>query len=308
MLFGNRNTNRLGVSFFFGVAAVLLTGPVAAATLHVILVGDTDADRIGRGVSLDLGRMSKLVKSVAHYTGLTLAPKTLSGDELTHGRGYKEVTQAISGLSVDSDDVILFYYSGHGTNEQDGSRWPSLAVEGNWNNLLKLDWVVAKLQQKNPRFFIAMADACNKGLTEETLNPMTAEKPEHYQKLFLGYQGSIVASSSKPGQYSWNNSLNGSLYTSAFLESLNEELASAEPDWNRLMERAQKPIPLRDIVQQPQSVVKVTFVGINDRGIEIEPPEEIPGALGTCNDNYYYPKGNQECCMEDSGHEICYYK
>jgi len=297
--------------------------PVQAATLHVVLVGDTNDDNIGRSVEVDLVNLRKLVGTITENTGLTANLQTFQGNQL----GVKEnstdqIKQALQTLNVGPQDVVMFYYSGHGGRKRDQeSKWPLLAVAGSatrLNQMLDLNWVINTLQQMRPRLWIAIADACNSVVDRLPYLPAKAIKnPDHYKKLFLDYQGHIIASSSKAGQYSYGSAEVGGLYTHIWLDNLNQELSAATstPDWKALMQRADKPIRLSQAnkVQQPQSEVQVTLAPLPPlpatcAGGSCSPQPGAVTGIGACSQNQYGldPKDQtKECCIDDSGIQIC---
>jgi hypothetical protein len=322
-----------GLPFFLLTTAIMVFPAwSSAATLHAILVVDTNDKDIGRSVDLDLGRMGKLLQSIedAIKPELTLNYQRIAGHDLESGQGYDNVTHAVNNLSVGPEDVVIFYYSGHGMSEI--PPWPSMGVEGRMgiDKLLPLSWVVTALKEKNPRFFIAMVDACN------TLPPprrqarvytKEIENPTNYQKLFLGFKGMIIASSSTPGQASFGHPSDGGLFTTAFLKSLNQELSTSttNPNWNEVMERAKEPIPTNEPkqpTQQPQAKVDVKPVDFNS--FTPEPVDEHTSpmcftrkpkpdrATGTCETAKHYEKCDklgkvvETCCTDKFEREICW--
>ena len=148
------------------------------------------------------------------------------------------------------------------------------------NNLGSFPRVIDQIKAKNPRFFIAMADACNntldfsaKGSVSRGINLVPIA--DNYQHLFLGYQGYIIASSSKPGQLSWNQA-NGGLYTQQFLRHLNEALdSSSSPAWSTIMEGAESLLVLKKkgkvFKQQPQSEINIEKYEPGNLSIQILP-------------------------------------
>jgi hypothetical protein len=141
--------------------------------------------------------------------------------------------------------------------------------------------------------------------------------------VFLKYRGTILASGSKKGYYSWGSE-SGGFYTVQFLDSLNEELSksSGRPSWENLMSRADKVMiikpaviqPPKDaVIQPPQSKVEVTHVErggekcderATQRGEECDntPP---PGANWTC----VTPEekvGDKICCDASNGKRECW--
>jgi len=223
--------------------------PISAtnSTLHAVLLADTNDETIGRSVKVDLEKVTNLLPSIGKNTGMKIKAQSISGDQLTR----RNVTNALNQLSVKPDDAVIFYYSGHGGRmSSKKTKWPSLFIGG---SLLDFDWIISTLERKNPRFFMAISDSCNNILDYSSgRSHIGKPKPENYQQLFLKYRGSVIASSSSPGEYSWGTPRNGGLFTLTFLNSLNKELGSSNPNWQNIMRRAEKPIKVRQYVQKPQ--------------------------------------------------------
>jgi hypothetical protein len=225
--------------------------------LHAILVANTDDKAIGS--EIDLKKITELLEMIEINTGLTLEIHTMAGNHFN----YNQVTNTLTHLSVNPNDVVMFYYSGHGINKDEQSRWPSMQVG---NRLLNLTWVTSTLKEKNPRFFIAISDSCNNFIKSiPTTNTKGITQGENFKPLFLDYQGYIISSAAKPGQMSGGSSQHGGLFTKALLKSLNEEMASTNPNWHTIMARAETPISFTDQfgnkqLQMPQSKINITRV------------------------------------------------
>ncbi len=243
------------------------------ATLHAVIVADTNDKNIGKSVDIDRKKLEKFLPSIAKNTGLTLKAQSIYGHRLTR----KSVATALNQLSVRPNDVVIFYYSGHGGRmSSKRTKWPSMVIE---RSLLDFDWIIAALKRKNPRFFMAIADSCNNVLDKYSPSRdffLGTPKPESYRQLFLNYRGNVVVSSSKPGQYSWGTSQYGGLFTRAFLGSLNKELASSNPKWQNIMQRADEPIKVRQYVQEPQYELNIDRVGRTMVPQPVSPPYKDP--------------------------------
>lgn len=201
-----------------------------AATLIAILVADTASDDIGEGVSVDLSRMSALVEDISANTGLELQKIILAGTNLTRSGVANAVDQLIAGM----DDVIVFYYSGHGARPLGKtSNWPDLAFD---DGFVDFGEILDVLQRKQPRFLLALADSCNNYLTpelkqrERKLLP-SAISQESYRQLFLKQSGSVLACGSQPGEVSYSHRATGGFFTSDFLNKLTATLLSEQPSW-----------------------------------------------------------------------------
>jgi hypothetical protein len=220
------------------------TSPGFGSTLHAIIAADTHDETIGKSVEIDLENIKTLLRSIQQNTGLGLQTHSFSGEQLTRNN----VNLALNQLSVEPNDVVIFYYSGHGINLNKGSKWPALVFGGRF---LNLDKVRDQIKAKNPRFFMVLADACNNLAQVISSHRGVGDKgrplPKNYQSLFLNYRGNIIASSSIPGQKSWGSHGQGGFFTHAFLTHLIEELASSStPNWQTIMERAKQPLPTDD--------------------------------------------------------------
>ncbi len=278
-------------------------------TLHAIVVADTNDPSIGSSTQTDLMNMQALVTKISQHTGLTLTGGAITGNDFT----LSHVNAAINGLAVRENDVVFFFYGGHGFNPGDG-RWPAMSFRGRH---LKMTEVRNLLLQKKPRLLIVMVDACNAlSNRDDFIYSRATEKPENYRELFLNYRGTIVASSSKRGQYAWSNEAVGGLYTDAFLRNMNQELASSgRPSWKELMERANTPLMVNEVAQEPQSKVEVSYTGSMSAVVDCDKSPHLaecdfdvssPKGAIPCRKNSYYTTGEQECCTLKNGKTNCW--
>jgi hypothetical protein len=248
--------------YFLCAAAALLTLCCAhseAATLHAILIGDTLGDNIQESVIKDLDNMQKEVGLISRYTHLSVKEMVITGENITKNL-LKELDQA----QIETDDVVLFYYSGHGYREDSKeSIWPNFYITQQ-DKGIKFDEVQEILKNKNPRFLLAMADCCNSFIPDDYAPQMIhkdikatsrEQLEKNYQKLFLEQRGYIFVSSSSIGEPSWGMSSRGGLYTYTFLLNLHRSVKStAEMDWNVLLEGVREEL-IGD--QTPQFLIEV---------------------------------------------------
>jgi hypothetical protein len=268
-----------------------------AATLHAIIVADTEARGIEESVKVDLGMMQGLVDDIARHTKMASSGRAISGSEVN----YHTVMNTVNSLSVGSDDTIIFYYAGHGLNPGN-SHWPALDITG---GELPLKKVRETLKTKNPRLLIVMADTCNGISNRGGFARSRVGKSAHYKTLFLKYRGTITASSAKRGELSWGNSQIGGFFTDAFIKSLNKELISTQiPSWKTIFSKERATAPLYNGEQHPQAKVEVQLVG----NVHLPPPAENVNSSGNRTDTCKtrYPKGRQECCQDWQGREHCW--
>jgi hypothetical protein len=227
------------------------------STLHAIIIADTNNETVGKSVQIDMKNINRLLESIVGNTKLRLETQSISGNQLNR----ENVTQAVNKLRVKPDDMVFFYYSGHGANTEKGSEWPSMLIN---NKLTSLDAIISQLSMKKPRFLMVLSDSCNSfmkdifGSKSPTIGRL---KSANYRQLFLKYRGYIIASSSIPGQRSWGNNQNGGLFTHAFISSLDQNIRSNNPDWNKIMQEGTKPHTIytlgRRNTQQPQYTIEI---------------------------------------------------
>lgn len=231
---------------------LILNRECSAKQLHAIIVADTRSD-MGSITMPDVKQLQKELRSVAKHTKVNLKETVFSGPTFNRV-AFKAFLQ---GLSFESSDTVVFYYSGHGyrTVTKD-SPLPYLAFDFNRSGV-DLQWVVHTIWNKNPQFALIMADCCNNyveaGFRMHTKNirinlhniPPT---PEGYKRLFAQAKGCVVMCSSSEGEFSYGSPYGG-LFTQCLLSSMNKEIAKPTPSWKSLFLRAssylehiQKPI------------------------------------------------------------------
>ena len=207
------------------IVSLLTVGPVAQSqTLHFIVFADTDDPNIG---SNDMKTYSSLTgngglaQTIAQYSGLTLNMAGFYGARCQAA----EVDKKVGELSPGKDDVVVFYFVGHGFNSRQNA-YPSLifgkatadiaTIDASARNLREL---YARIRAKKPRLTIVMGDACNKERTDPPV-AITSSRPidvmpptnlnsERLRSLFRGWQGGVLLSSSQRNQFSHSDPKGG---------------------------------------------------------------------------------------------------
>lgn len=215
-----------------------------AATLHAVIVADTNDESIGEDVGVDADNMYYYIKRAANKSGLSSNITTFTGRGATRAQVVKQIDE----LKVAPDDVVIVGFHMHGYRFKDKtSHWPNLLF-GESQNGLEFDYVIAKLREKNPRMFIALADVCNNKVKDGSI-PTKRDigwidwlfgitEKRNFQKLFLNYQGCIIAAGAIPGQSSWGNSVDGGFMTTSLLESIKDVIGKediADVTWDAVI-------------------------------------------------------------------------
>lgn len=129
----------------------------------------------------------------------------------------------IESLRCSSDDIVIFYYIGHGGRstlvDPNDHPWPKMWFYqgGDYRPDLMLDlsWVHEQLKAKNPRLLLTIGMCCNKeqGDIPPDIMPtfsqrsygsvyVSPEQIENIKEAFTKTCGNLIATSSKPGQVS----------------------------------------------------------------------------------------------------------
>lgn len=235
------------------------TVALQGATFHAVIICDTNAENIGPSVLADYQQIRKEFKNISLMTGMTLNEMIYSGNAIN-----TEILRNVDCLEVGSDDVVFFYFSGHGyrTDSKNNNQWPNLYLTPIQSGIDLLD-VVSILRNKRPRMILAIGDCCNNVIPENFAPPVikvtkkalmmrSIDIMQNYKQLFLTHKGTIIMSGSIPGQVSWGSETGG-FYTQSFFYSLNlEAYTSFNPSWYVILDRASLIVIQEDIGQTPQ--------------------------------------------------------
>jgi hypothetical protein len=256
--------------------------------LRVLLVGDTNDRSIGKSVVTDLANFEGFAQQISARTGLKLDLKVIKGA----GLKSRPIMDAVKNLKVDSDDAVIFYYSGHGFRTQPvKTRWPLLYIPDAGTKGVDFQWVIDTIDAKKPRMVIAISDSCNNyiDLPQAGINSraMLEDQDEAWRKLFVEFSGRIYASGSIVGQFSFGQDATGGAFTSRFLSIVRAEVKSTTANWDNIMKLATRQIVINspqqktqdpqyelvkgEAVQTPQASVEQTH---EIHTAEPEPPEE----------------------------------
>lgn len=248
-------------------ACFLLTAletQVLAKTLHALVLVDEYSD-ISSACIADKFKIEEEVQIIAQKTRLELNLQQIDYSK-------ESLEAVIEQLEVKEDDVIFFYFTGHGYRYEDQVQCGALpylyltkAQEHLYEAGICLDDITEKLKAKAPRLLVSLADCCNNILPyEEPIAMNTALVGEVYKKLFLQSEGYVIATSSLPGQFSFATN-NGGYFTNSFLESV-RNLASLESDlnlvsWDKVLRQTTaKTIISSESKQKPQFQIAVKEV------------------------------------------------
>lgn len=217
------------------------TLPLEAATIHALLVGDTNDASLGNAMHKNINSFHAELQKISILTGLELHAIVVTGTETK----LERVLSHVENMDVQADDVVITYFSMHGyRTPSKQNQWPNVFF-GQEGAGLDLDYVVQEIIQKNPRLYLAMADSCNNvipdgyipTIAKMALNfQLLLNEQKNYKKLFVESRGIIISSGSEPGQYSWGNPYVGTFLTMSFLTTLKNSVGKPEVTWFDVIE------------------------------------------------------------------------
>ncbi|MBP3762547.1 MAG: caspase family protein [Bacteroidales bacterium] len=194
-------------------AMLLATVSTYGQTLHIFNYCNTLDSRIGESVKVDHERLTR----EALLIGACINYETASYNGIGSACSKENLMSDLDNLRCGKDDIVLFYYSGHGVRStQDQSPFPQMMLKYEayqQDKFVPVHTVVEKLSSKGARLVIVLTDCCN---SESSMVSAKGESPlsrdnsaidyekieAAYKKLFLENKGIIVATSSKAGQTS----------------------------------------------------------------------------------------------------------
>ncbi|MCY7311707.1 MAG: caspase family protein [Chitinophagaceae bacterium] len=232
--------------------------PTTVATtptkLHFVLVANTNDPRIGYSVQKDVVNITSQIKDVATFLNLPLNLVEISGTKF----GKAGVETALNNLKPGTNDIVIFYYSGHGySNDRNANeQYPQFDLrQSRFDDVLvatlNASEVLTKIKSKNARLNLVITDCCNsslgllkpegKNFALTTKSLMSWEKSYCYD-LFMKSKGTVIATAAKKGQYAYGNTDVGGYFTSNLIISMEKYLSkfqTSTPTWQEIIAEAQ---------------------------------------------------------------------
>ena len=230
---------------FFILMAMGFYEPILGQTMHVIGYGATNDTNIGKGCAIDIYGYFTQMDIVASSIGYEVEYYSGVGDDCNK----ENVQKCISSLACGINDIVVFYYSGHGMREfGDTNKFPYMCLNAkDRSGFLSVQQVLDDLSKTKARLKVVITDCCNMprsatlGNTQrigDSFVTTDPKKEDNYRKLFVEVKGLVAVTSSSAGEYS-SSSDNGSIFSRAFFSALDDIVTSAEPKnatWKNFLE------------------------------------------------------------------------
>ena len=238
-------------------------GLVYSQTLHFIVFADTDDAKIGTANLKTYTYLTQnLAPAIAKQGRLTLSLSGFYGADCR----LANLKSVLAPLKPGPDDVIFFYFAGHGWNNRQ-NEYTSLifgnantdrtTLETNSVNLLDL---YRQFMTYKARMTVVIGEACNKErsdspvlLTSTRPVDIMAPKPydpQRFQQLFRTTRGGLLMGSSKRGQFSHTDPKGGWMGV-AWQNAIQEELSD---DRKAHIGSASWPVLIKRVVNETQSL------------------------------------------------------
>ena len=120
-------------------------------SLHFICFADTDDVKIGKGVAKDVNLMLDFVMFLSNKIGMedNLKPAiVMMGKDCNS----KNLVSIINQFTCNPDDIVIFYYTGHGTRSfVDKSDFPQMCLTStSQKDYIPLEYVKDAIEKKAP--------------------------------------------------------------------------------------------------------------------------------------------------------------
>ena len=263
-----------------------------AADLHAILLASDQDTSIAASVSADLERGQREAQAIAAATGLNLRLTLFNRDKFNK----EHVVSTLNALQLAAEDVVFFYYAGHGARlQKTPTLWPDMVLAQQFSDsaqLYSFNDAIQLLRQKSPRFLFAAIDACNNYLDpapEAARRAPAGSQVELYRHLFNDYSGMVLVSATSPGEFAMGNA-NGGKFSQRLFEAFAQAPSGA--DWDQLSELVSQPITTTQSkgepnIQTPQWLLNAQILAAPTPQPTPPAPQPAPNTEAECSLNDY---------------------
>jgi hypothetical protein len=220
----------------------------------IAIIGNDDKTREN-----DLEQFSLICKDIANNLNYPLKVSQLTGTRFT----VKNTRETLQNLKLNSNDIVIVYYSGKG-NIEDERKWPQFNFK---EEDLPMRDVSAIIKSKKPKLFLIIGDCDQKDYVPDfdfksmvVLHP--AAENQNFKTIFTDFKGrtSIQISSTSVGQGAKRDKRFGSVFLKEFKSAFENETNSetTSPSWNNIREQTIKKVQLAtNNSQKPKFSIEV---------------------------------------------------
>jgi len=178
---------------------------VCAQRVHLVTVHDSESG-ISASCKKDVFSVTNILQEWNNISVKPLKTKTRADGLL----------RTIEALSVGENDVLFFYYAGHGICDAQKQHFLTMNYTPTQYDTLSRNRLREALLAKNARLTILVTDCCaNIGSVEGAVGGATPDLDKNLRQLFSA-SGLVDINSSSPGESAWGSDAKGGLFTDAF--------------------------------------------------------------------------------------------
>ena len=238
--------------------------------LHLLIVADTLDKAIGVSCAKDAQRTMETFTGLTKFLGLKLVPTLLWGKQYSK----KNIEDALKKLAPAPNDIVVFYYTGHGfripekprrfpnmklkhfptvrENFRDSLSWARQSRKDNITYSMNIEDVFNTIKARKARFNLVISDCCNDDIFSVNAKGTKPGKTkasgvdwseDNIRALFLGPERrSILITAAVSGQRACSNDTFGSFFTYYFKSSLETYCSKMQKPttWDVIIQSAQK--------------------------------------------------------------------
>ncbi len=222
----------------------------AEPILRALIVADTLTECTRESLQFDVWRMEKSLDAISQQIGYPLERHTLVDENFT----IENVKNWLHSLPKKTNDILLFYYTGHGCGDALKKPWPVLSFTPTPPyKPLGGSAVVKYLKQVQSKLTIILFDCCNckpynrnhvtslKG--EEAVITDTSDLPG-LQTLFCHTSGLIIAAAAARREPASAGNIDeipiGSTFSIGFIRALSKCCGSPKVRWKTIFRETKK--------------------------------------------------------------------
>lgn len=289
------------------LSLLLTTVMIQAQTIHWLTFIDTRDKNVGEvdilGRKVLYGRYINLINAALAAKGYTAKIYDYYDTRLSP----ENCKSAIQNLRCQPNDIIMFYYIGHGGRAVNDRTtvYPQMCLgQFDNNRMIPLDWVYNQLKAKGARLSVTIGMCCNSESRDLTAKMapsfapnngntyMADEEAARIQELCLNYKGNVLVTSASPTQTSGCCKSELGIfdtYTNVLVHVFDDVIkGNIEPTWNTLLSATKNTVnKVMEYKQTPIFEAHVTKVSAPQQEQRQETPrqEEATAPKQTKQDN-----------------------
>lgn len=224
-----------------------------ATQLFLIIVANTDDISIGSTCVVDKDATYKTFNTLAEFLKIKFTPKVIFGKDFKKAN----VDNAINDLRPGKNDIVVFYYSGHGfSNVKDNYRFPYLDLRDNVSQpfggpyAMNMEDIFGKIKSKGARLNLVISDCCNSdpslsnvstGDVATTRHSSVGWNVQNCRALFMNEKPmSVLMTAASKGELSAGNSTGG-IFTFNLRESMEKSFGPFANlvSWDQILKLSQ---------------------------------------------------------------------